>query len=141
MHDGDGRTSGSFALKRLVDTSVKAGLFLAVLAEMALGISALVGGAEGLIIATIAGPLLAIAIVNFIFEPFGRNAMAEDIREMLGCERRVIEAGLRDVLDGRAANPPLSSAHRPAYRCCPGTRHNGPNGTFVCFASWHVRVG
>ena len=97
--------AASLALRRLVDTSVKAGLVLAVVAALALAISAVVGGAEGLIIATIAGPVLTIAIVNLIFEPFGRNAMAEDIRELLGREHRVIEAGLRDMLDGPSTAP------------------------------------
>lgn len=101
------RSSRTVWLKRLVDTSVKAGLALAALACLALGISALVGGAEGLVIATIAGPVLAIAIVNFIFESFSRNALAEDIREMLGREHRLTETGLRDMLDARAAAPAM----------------------------------
>lgn len=104
-HDQHVRSRASLALKRLVDTSVKVGLGLAAIAALALGTSALVGGAEGLVIATIAGPVLAIAIVNLIFESFSRNAIAEDIRDMLGREHRVIESGLRDLLDGRAAAP------------------------------------
>lgn len=97
------RSRASLALKRLVDTSVKLGLGLATLASLALGASALVGGPEGLVIATIAGPILAIAIVNLIFESFSRNAIAQDIREMLGREHRVIETGLRDMMEGRDA--------------------------------------
>jgi hypothetical protein len=61
--------------------------------------------ARRLLFATIAGPVLAIAIVNFIFESFSRNALAEDIREMLGREQRLVETGLRDMLDARAAEP------------------------------------
>lgn len=84
-------------LKRLIDSSVKAGLWLAVVSIVVLLGAAIVGGAPGLALASLGATLLTIAIVNLIFEPFGKEALAADIRDMIQLHRRVAESGLTDM--------------------------------------------
>ncbi len=82
----------------LIDSSFKVGLLLAVLAVSMLTVSVAIGDGVGLAIATVAGPLLTIAIVNFVFDPLAKSAVFDDLQGLLTVDRQLRDAGVRGLV-------------------------------------------
>jgi hypothetical protein len=91
-------------LRRYIDNSVKAGLILLVVAVLLLATGALLGDAEGVVVATVGSALFTVAVLNFLFEPFQKVELVRELRDTLDIERSLITAGVRRVVSSDAVN-------------------------------------
>jgi hypothetical protein len=94
-------SSKGHVLTRYIERSVLVGLGLALPAVALLILSAVVGEALGVILATIGGAILTIALLSFLYDPFLKDLLAQEIFDRLEIRESVSKAGLRDIIATR----------------------------------------
>lgn len=87
----------AITLRRYVDSAVKAGLALLTVAIGLLALGAALGGTGGVIVATVGAALCTVAILNFLFEPYQKDALVREVLERVGVQQSIIQAELRHV--------------------------------------------
>jgi hypothetical protein len=88
-------------LRRYIERSIALGLALLVPAVALLVSAGFTGGTTGVVLASIGSTLGTVALLSFLYDPFLKNILAEEIFSRVGLRDSVVRAGLREIGQGR----------------------------------------
>jgi hypothetical protein len=91
------RLKSKWTLTRYIERSVLLGAILCIPAVVLLVVSAVLGGTAGVVLATIGGAILTVALLSFLYDPFLKDVLAREIFERLEIRESVGRAGLQSI--------------------------------------------